>query len=98
MHFQSYQLKALNIPVIMTFQVPRKAVLSPEQLESFQTSKTHQEIISYIESLNDAVVGAKLTDECSESSVRDRVVGPITLPADGLLVRVCKLSWVYLTE
>jgi hypothetical protein len=49
--------------------VPRKAILSPEQLAYFQTSKTHKNVVSYIESLNNAVVGVKLTDECSESPV-----------------------------
>jgi Phosphotyrosyl phosphate activator (PTPA) protein len=54
----------------MSFQIPRRAILSPEQLAYFQTSKSHQSVISYIESLNNAVVGVKLTDECSESPVR----------------------------
>ena len=58
----------------MDFQVPRKAVLSPEQLESFQTSQTRLDIVSYVESLNDAVVGTKLTDDCSESAVRDQTL------------------------
>ncbi|THH19331.1 hypothetical protein EW146_g1802 [Bondarzewia mesenterica] len=31
-------------------------------------SKTHQDIVSYIEALNNSVVGVKLSDECSESS------------------------------
>lgn len=52
----------------MAFQVPRKAILTKEQLEFFQTSKTHQELVSYIEVLNDAVVGVRLTDECSLST------------------------------
>ena len=52
----------------MAFQVPRKAILTKEQLEFFQTSKTRQEVISYIEVLNDAVVGVRLNDECSLST------------------------------
>ncbi|KAG6810618.1 hypothetical protein H0H92_011086 [Tricholoma furcatifolium] len=51
----------------MSFRIPQKAILLPEQLQYFQTSKTHQEIISYIETLNNAVVGVKLSDECSQS-------------------------------
>ncbi|KAF9461796.1 Phosphotyrosyl phosphatase activator [Collybia nuda] len=51
----------------MSFQAPRKAILLPEQLAYFQTSKTHQDIVSYIEVLNKSVTGVKLTDECSES-------------------------------
>jgi len=52
----------------MQWQVPRKIILSKEQLEYFQGSKTYQDIISYIESLNNAVIGAKLTDDCHMSS------------------------------
>ncbi|KAF8881582.1 hypothetical protein BD779DRAFT_1545621, partial [Infundibulicybe gibba] len=51
----------------MSFQPPRKAILSPAQLASFQDSATHQRIISYIETLNESVVGVKLSDECTES-------------------------------
>lgn len=53
----------------MTYQVPRKAILSKEQLQYFQESKTHQDIVQYIETLNNAVVGSKLTDDCSTSKV-----------------------------
>lgn len=52
------------------FKSPRKCILSQEQLTSFQSSKIHQEVVNYIETLNDAVVGVKLTDECTESPVR----------------------------
>ncbi|KAK2462628.1 hypothetical protein APHAL10511_005361 [Amanita phalloides] len=41
----------------------QKAILSNEQLEWFQTSRTRQDIVSYIELLNEAVVNVKLTDE-----------------------------------
>ena len=53
----------------MQWQVPRKTILSKEQLEYFQGCKTHQDIISYIETLNNAVIGAKLTDDCDISPV-----------------------------
>jgi serine/threonine-protein phosphatase 2A activator len=53
----------------MVFQLPRKCILSPEQLTAFQSSKTHQEVVNYIETLNNAVVGVKLTDACPESPV-----------------------------
>ncbi|KAG5635083.1 hypothetical protein H0H81_012494 [Sphagnurus paluster] len=52
----------------MPYQVPQRAILLPEQLAYFQTSKTHQDVIEYIEALNGAVAGVKLTDECDESS------------------------------
>ena len=53
----------------MSFQVPRKCILSPEQLTVFQSSKTHQKVVTYIETLNNAVIGIKLTEDCSESPV-----------------------------
>jgi hypothetical protein len=53
----------------MTYQPPRKCILSPEQLAAFQTSETRTRVISYINSLNEAVVGVKLTDECPQSEV-----------------------------
>ena len=52
------------------YQLPVKAILSPQQLEWFQSSETRQNILSYIQNLNEAVVGVKLDDECSESNVR----------------------------
>ncbi|PPQ68465.1 hypothetical protein CVT24_005562 [Panaeolus cyanescens] len=50
-----------------TYQTLRKTILSKEQLEAFQESQTHHDIVNYIETLNDAVVGVKLTDNCSQS-------------------------------
>ena len=54
----------------MSFKAPRKRILSKEQLDAFQFSETYQTVISYIETLNEAVVGVKSTDSCSESEVR----------------------------
>ena len=53
----------------MSFQSPRKCILSPEQLTAFQSSKTLQQVVTYIETLNDSVVGVKLTDDSPESPV-----------------------------
>jgi hypothetical protein len=53
----------------MGFHVPEKKILSPEQLVAFQASKTHTEIMVYIQDLNDAVVGVKLSDPCAASEV-----------------------------
>ena len=50
---------------LMSYQVPRKSILSADQLAA--TTDIQQRIISYIELLNEAVVGKKLTDECSQS-------------------------------
>ncbi|OJT05937.1 Serine/threonine-protein phosphatase 2A activator 2 [Trametes pubescens] len=49
------------------FFAPRKIILTKEQLEAFQQSKTHETIVGYINALNAAVVGVKLTDECAVS-------------------------------
>ncbi len=57
----------------MAFQTPAKAILSQEQLQAFQTSKTYNSIISYIEALNETVVGVKLTDDCEASPVREHL-------------------------
>ncbi|KAJ6498085.1 Phosphotyrosyl phosphatase activator [Mycena vitilis] len=51
----------------MSFQIPAKAILTPLQLEYFQTCQTHTEILNYIGALNDAVVGVKLSADCSQS-------------------------------
>jgi len=53
-----------------SFRAPEKAILSKEQLAAFQSSKTYAKVTSYIETLNNAVVGCKLTDECAQSQVR----------------------------
>ncbi len=52
-----------------SYYQPRKAILTKEQLEFFQTSGTHQTIMTFIEALNDAVVGMKLTDDIEQSEV-----------------------------
>jgi len=57
-----------------SFTPPRKVILSKEQLEHFQVSQAHQDIVAYIQSLNDAVVGVKLADECSASPGAEAVL------------------------
>ena len=64
----------------MQWQVPRKTILSKEQLEYFQGSKTYQDIISYIETLNTAVIGSKLTDDCHISPVSTAHLTNILVP------------------
>lgn len=44
-----------------------KAILSPEQLQAFQSSDTHKLIVSYVEALNESIVSAKLSDDCPQS-------------------------------
>ena len=52
-----------------SFRPLQKAILSKEQLQAFQASNTYASITSYVEALNNAVVGVKLTDECAASQV-----------------------------
>ena len=52
---------------------PRKLILTKENLEAFQASKTHETIVSYITALNERVIGAKLTDDIQLSPVRKSV-------------------------
>lgn len=52
-----------------SYTPPRKVILTKEQLEHFQSSAAHETIINYIESLNTAVTGVKLTDQCTISPV-----------------------------
>ncbi|KAK7022943.1 Serine/threonine-protein phosphatase 2A activator 2 [Paramarasmius palmivorus] len=52
----------------MTYHPPAKAILTPAQLEWFQSSSgTYKTVIGYIETLNEAVVGVKLSDPVDES-------------------------------
>ncbi|KAJ6607935.1 hypothetical protein B0H10DRAFT_2178364 [Mycena sp. CBHHK59/15] len=51
----------------MSFQIPVKAILTAGQLEYFQTSPTHAQILEYVGALNDAVVGVKLSAPCEQS-------------------------------
>jgi serine/threonine-protein phosphatase 2A activator len=53
-----------------SFRALERAILSKEQLAAFQSSKTYAKVTSYIETLNTAVIGCKLTDECAQSQVR----------------------------
>ncbi|KAI6163501.1 Phosphotyrosyl phosphatase activator [Pisolithus thermaeus] len=51
----------------MTFQAPRKRILSNPQLTAFQSSNTYNAIVTHIEALNNSVTGVKLTDQVSIS-------------------------------
>lgn len=53
---------------------PRKVILTKENLETFQQSETHTTIVSYINTLNECVVGVKLTDDVPISTVRKSFV------------------------
>ncbi|KAG6380445.1 Phosphotyrosyl phosphatase activator [Boletus reticuloceps] len=44
----------------MSFKVPTKHILSRSQLEDFQNSQTHADIVTFIEQLNESVIDVKL--------------------------------------
>ncbi|KAN0136948.1 hypothetical protein V8E53_005389 [Lactarius tabidus] len=50
-----------------SFRPLQKAILTKEQLEAFQASNAYASITSYVEALNNAVIGVKLTDEIAAS-------------------------------
>lgn len=45
----------------MSFKIPTKHILSSVQLEDFQSSRTHANIVTFIEQLNESVINVKLT-------------------------------------
>lgn len=47
----------------MSFEIPTKYILSSDQLEDFQNSQTHADIVTFIEQLNESVISVKLTDD-----------------------------------
>ncbi|WWC68933.1 serine/threonine-protein phosphatase 2A activator 2 [Kwoniella pini CBS 10737] len=65
---------ASHQPVASTsYLPPRKYILSKAHLAAFQRSRTHKEVVNFIEELNDAVVGKKLT-EAGEGSERTKPI------------------------
>lgn len=53
-----------------SYMVPRKRILSKEHLAAFSLSATHGDIVAFVDDLNDAVVGKKLSENV-ESEVGD---------------------------
>jgi serine/threonine-protein phosphatase 2A activator len=53
-----------------SYHVPRKGILTKENLGAFQESETYVDIVNYIRTLNESILGVKLSDDCSVSPVR----------------------------
>lgn len=51
------------------FVTPSKAILTPEDLEVWKRSPTHQSIVDFITQLNQSICNKKLTDDIYESEV-----------------------------
>ncbi|BGO91944.1 hypothetical protein NBRC10512v2_004206 [Rhodotorula toruloides] len=54
--------------------VPTKRVVSKAHLEAWLTSETHDEVVAFVEQLNEAAVGIKLTDEVPASEAVEAVL------------------------
>lgn len=65
----------------MTFEIPTKRIISSGQLEDFQSSQTHADIVTFIEQLNESVINVKLTDTV-EATVRLPSLHPWGLAAE----------------
>ncbi|KIJ16527.1 hypothetical protein PAXINDRAFT_180335 [Paxillus involutus ATCC 200175] len=53
----------------MTSEIPTKRILSNAQLEDFQNSQTHANIVTFIEQLNESVINVKLTDNIGNTGI-----------------------------
>ncbi|CAG8558933.1 2904_t:CDS:2 [Dentiscutata erythropus] len=51
-----------------TFRIPKRQILTKDDLDKFQESQAYEEYTSFIMRLNDSVKGLKLTTECIVSS------------------------------
>ncbi|KAH8833726.1 Phosphotyrosyl phosphatase activator [Flagelloscypha sp. PMI_526] len=58
-----------------SFTTPTKRILSQEQLTAYSQTSTHSNVLAYIEKLNESVVGAKLSDDCTQSPGVTAVLG-----------------------
>jgi len=52
------------------FIVPKRQILSKDDLEKFKESQAYEDYISFIVRLNDSVKGLKLSDDCIVSAVK----------------------------
>jgi serine/threonine-protein phosphatase 2A activator len=67
--------------LMSSYHVPRKAILTKDDLTLFQASDTHAAIVDYIDALNDSVLGVKLSDDCPVSPVcRTSLSSPYSHP------------------
>ncbi|EJU01518.1 phosphotyrosyl phosphatase activator [Dacryopinax primogenitus] len=58
-----------------SYQKPTKCILTQEQVKEWETSPTYASVMTFIERLNDAVVGIKLTSECDLSEGVKEIIG-----------------------
>ncbi|KAF9230031.1 Phosphotyrosyl phosphatase activator [Melanogaster broomeanus] len=58
----------------MGFEIPTKRIISSAQLEDFQSSQTHADIVTFIEQLNESVINVKLTDVVESTQRIERIL------------------------
>ncbi|KZO99181.1 Phosphotyrosyl phosphatase activator [Calocera viscosa TUFC12733] len=58
-----------------SYQIPTKCILTQEQVTEWQSSETFATVMGFIERLNEAVVGVKLTDPCEMSESVKEIIG-----------------------
>jgi len=51
--------------------LPTKRIVSKAHLDAWLSSSTHQDVVKFVEDLNESVVGVKLTDQVPESEVSE---------------------------
>ena len=61
------------------FIPPSKKILTKEQLDAFQSSDTCKDVVTYIQALNETVVGQKLSENIAQSAVRVHRNWPYTI-------------------
>jgi serine/threonine-protein phosphatase 2A activator len=59
-------------PSNTSYRAPTKRILSAAQLQAFQSSQTHEDIVTFIEECNDAVRNVKLSEAGEPSEVGAR--------------------------
>lgn len=47
-----------------------KKIISRQHLDAFLLSQTHQDVVDFLEALNEQAIGTTLRAECYESDVR----------------------------
>lgn len=52
-----------------TFYIPKKNILTKQDLEAFQLSEAYKEYVGFVNELNYAVIGKKTTEKVLESEV-----------------------------
>ncbi|CCG82973.1 Serine/threonine-protein phosphatase 2A activator 2 [Taphrina deformans PYCC 5710] len=58
----------------MTYEIPRRRILTQTDLDLFQTSDAYTELLAFIEELNTSILGCPNSSECDISPTTEKVV------------------------